>query len=390
MQIDIYAVPLIIGFINAWIIAIVLFYRSVKHDRYSDRIFGFLLICISFLLIHYMFGYMGINILWNELHFFPVDPTFLIGPLIYFYFKSQVNTNFRLGLSSWWHFVPFGLYTLAHLIVFFQGRDYVAQWTEKFYYFESIMLLFMFISMAIYFVLTIRLYSSYRKWLENEMPDSSSLSFRWFNSFLIAIFITSVIMWTFTFLNIIGVSLDYNQNVWQHIFLSAILVFIGLEAYAQKQPLYMDFDPNKKDDLNIISSNQVNLEKDNSINEKLKIRVLQSMKDHRLFLNPELNLRLLSSELGASKSDVSFLINQAFEKNFREFVNYYRVEAVCEALRNNQQEQFSLFGIAMNSGFNSKATFNRVFKELKGITPIQYVSQYNDEQKTNLKEYKSQ
>ena len=62
-----------------------------------------------------------------------------------------------------------------------------------------------------------------------------------------------------------------------------------------------------------------------------------------------------------------------FGKNFNDFVNAYRVEAFKAMLKENKHEQLSLLGIAQECGFNSKATFNRVFKKLTNTSPTEYL-----------------
>lgn len=54
---------------------------------------------------------------------------------------------------------------------------------------------------------------------------------------------------------------------------------------------------------------------------------------------------------------LSQVINAGFEKNFNDYINAYRVEAVKVQLQAGAQVQKSLLGIALDCGFNSKATF---------------------------------
>ena len=61
--------------------------------------------------------------------------------------------------------------------------------------------------------------------------------------------------------------------------------------------------------------------------------------------------------------------------NFNDFVNQFRVAAIKERLAQGEHLQFTLLAIALECGFNSKATFNRVFKKWEGKTPGQYVAE---------------
>jgi AraC-like DNA-binding protein len=101
-------------------------------------------------------------------------------------------------------------------------------------------------------------------------------------------------------------------------------------------------------------------------------RLLALMARERPFLDPDLTLPALARALGVHPAHLSRVINERLGRNFFEFVNRYRVEAACQRLRRPEGEKEKLITIAIGSGFNSLATFNRVFKELTGRTPSAY------------------
>jgi len=377
MTINLYAVPLLVGFIVAWISAFLMFIRGIKTRRYSDLIFSFLLIATSFILIEYMFGYMGINILWQELLFFPYETSLLIGPLFFLYFKSQINTDFRINGKDWFHFAPYILYVLYHLIIYYQGRDFVVSYNENSGIIGYLDMIASFVSNIFYFGLTLKIYRDYKKWLPNEMPEGTNYSFQWFSLVIIAMLLSLIVIWTFTFINLAGFPLDYQHNVWQYILLSLILVILSFEGYAQKQPLYLDYRINSVDEVNKQDESASGNEK-TSNDLQLKMTILGLMEEEKLYLNPDITLKIVSTVSGYSKTEVSQCINSVFDKNFSQFINEYRIKAVCEALEAGEHNRFSLLGIAMNAGFNSKATFNRVFKEYKKCTPKQYAQKLNN------------
>jgi AraC-like DNA-binding protein len=68
------------------------------------------------------------------------------------------------------------------------------------------------------------------------------------------------------------------------------------------------------------------------------------------------------------------VINERFQLNFFDFINQYRVSEVKERIADPKNDNFTLLGIALESGFNSKSAFNRIFKKLTGQTPSQFKS----------------
>jgi AraC-like DNA-binding protein len=82
-----------------------------------------------------------------------------------------------------------------------------------------------------------------------------------------------------------------------------------------------------------------------------------------------LTLAELAQRLGTHATLLSKVINMGCGQNFNDFVNSYRVAEARRLLANPQFAHYSLVGVALESGFNSKSTFNRVFKKLDGRAP---------------------
>ena len=93
------------------------------------------------------------------------------------------------------------------------------------------------------------------------------------------------------------------------------------------------------------------------------------MADEQPWLEPELTLADLATRLRTNTSLLSHVINTGCGQNFNDFVNRYRVAEAERKLQDPRLAHYSLVGIALESGFNSKSTFNRVFKKLAGRTP---------------------
>jgi AraC-like DNA-binding protein len=102
-------------------------------------------------------------------------------------------------------------------------------------------------------------------------------------------------------------------------------------------------------------------------------RLLALMNEQRPWLEPELTLAELAQRLGTHASLLSKVINAGYGQNFNDFVNSYRVAEARRLLADSRFAHYSLVGVALESGFNSKSTFNRVFKKLDGRAPGEVV-----------------
>lgn len=104
-------------------------------------------------------------------------------------------------------------------------------------------------------------------------------------------------------------------------------------------------------------------------------RLLALMDGEQLYLNGELKLSDVAAALGISPNSLSQIINEKLGKNFYDFVNGYRVEAASRLLTDPKNDHLTLLAIAFDAGFNSKSTFNSVFKKHKQMTPSEFKKQ---------------
>ncbi len=112
----------------------------------------------------------------------------------------------------------------------------------------------------------------------------------------------------------------------------------------------------------------------NTLFEQLRNDIVE----RKLFLVPRLTLRNVSESVGISEKEVSWVINVGAKCNFNDFINRLRVAAFIDVYKSDQQARTSILGIALACGFNSKSSFNSVFKRETGMTPRQYLKRHFD------------
>lgn len=100
------------------------------------------------------------------------------------------------------------------------------------------------------------------------------------------------------------------------------------------------------------------------------------MEDDKPFLNPGLKIYHLAELLGVPIYKVSNYLNEQEQKNFHEFVNEKRINYCIEKLKTGEGETKTLEALALESGFNSRGTFIRVFKKKTGKTPSEYLHDF--------------
>lgn len=99
------------------------------------------------------------------------------------------------------------------------------------------------------------------------------------------------------------------------------------------------------------------------------VRLQNFLQSSELYLNPDLTLVHLAREFGTNRAEMSRLINKNAQDNFNNYINRYRISHAKNLLASTPA---SIIEIAFDSGFSSKATFNRVFRAIENCTPTDY------------------
>ena len=82
-----------------------------------------------------------------------------------------------------------------------------------------------------------------------------------------------------------------------------------------------------------------------------------------------ITLNEIASEVGMNRSAFCSYFKRCKKMTFSQFVTQYRLNTACELLKHSQKQ---VSEICFAVGFNDVPHFNRVFKELQGITPKEY------------------
>lgn len=110
---------------------------------------------------------------------------------------------------------------------------------------------------------------------------------------------------------------------------------------------------------------------------ELKSIIQNYVDEEKPFLNSQLTLHRFAGCVGLSERQVSLVINKVFEKNFQDFINYLRVQEAIRLLQSPVGSDKTIMEVAGLAGFNSKASFNRLFKKYTHQTPSAYKAQFS-------------
>jgi AraC-like DNA-binding protein len=115
--------------------------------------------------------------------------------------------------------------------------------------------------------------------------------------------------------------------------------------------------------------------------EPLAQKLKTYVETNKPYLNPQITIYELATNIETPPYQVSQLLNEYFKMNFFDFINYYRVEEFKKQVFLPENKNYSIQSVAFDCGFNSKTTFYRIFKEHTKLTPSQYINSAGEQNK---------
>lgn len=415
---DWYTTLLLFGAAHAGLFSGLLVLRSYRNSSLADALLAGLLLAQGVLLLPVLLGMLDHHWFWKEGLFFPRNPSLLLGPLVLGYVFATTNPGWKLRYKHLLHGLPFLLFSGYQLSVFLQGKASVHTWIDAVHlpYLAFPLELLALASHALYTALAIRRFRAYRRWVEEEYADPASRRFGGLFLFLLFAVLAFTTNAAFQVFEWVGSDFDFGQNWFRFLALVFLIYYLGLDGWSPR-PALVPFEPAAPDagprgtpaqtslpantsklhangdapvgprpvasgiqsasEQHSISLDQEErpeeAESQDLQHNALAQRIAALLEDELLYRSPDLSVTELARRVGRNRTEVSHAINQELGVNFNQLVNGYRVRAFLEEAKAPANAGFSLLGIAYSCGFNSKATFNRAFRQETGESPSAYL-----------------
>ena len=280
--------------------------------------------------------------------------SFLIGPAFFLYCKYQLKHGYRFTKTEWLHFAPTVVVTLLAMPYYLKAGD------EKVAFVGS-NIHELPIERAFYLGLQLVQTISYLGLVYQLVQQAKKKDDQWLwvariNKALIGLTAIYVLVVPCYFL------LNQYYIELRVIHLGAVSLFIHTIGFLLLRESHF---------LNQLIS-QPSLPLSNEQINQIKKKIELQMDQQQPWLKNDFSLKDLSDSIGTNTLYVSNIINQAYGKNFSDFVNHYRINKARQLLA---ETDLKVFAIALESGFANKNSFNRVFKKHQGMTPSEYKSE---------------
>ena len=153
------------------------------------------------------------------------------------------------------------------------------------------------------------------------------------------------------------------------VFLIGYLGYYGLSQSKILVPNFLLMEENKNGTPKIEK-------KANSYNEgemlNLTLKLERIIDVEKPYLREDLTLKDLAELLQITDKKMSALLNRYLNTSFYDYINGLRVVEVKKRIQDPAFEKYTLLAIALECGFNSKASFNRIFKKMTEVSPSEY------------------
>jgi AraC-like DNA-binding protein len=339
--------------------------------RISDILLGCFFLAIALNLLDVFLLIAGVYALHPYIAGWGSCIPLLFGPFIFFYTKSVLNRDFIFSAGLWSHFLPFGVVFLAaEFYMIGQPRaaeerllsDILQHHLPKSITVASTLI---FIQFLCYVMASLKLVGTYKKAAAQHLSANRQMDVSWLSS---SIFFFLLVI-TIAIINglLVQTALGTFYLVGFNIIIFALLVFvIGVLLKALQRPYFFSFS--EPDGFSAKSTpGSEKIEK-----ERIAQEVLKYMQSSKPYLEPELTLEQLASRLSLKPRILSQSINEILGQNFYDFVNRFRIEEALRLLTNPKDKKITVLEVLYEVGFNSKSSFNTLFKKYTGLTPTAF------------------
>lgn len=365
------------GTLQGFLLAMLIYFRP-GSDRSVNLYLALYISCLSLIATTPLIEKV---LTWQKSYFVEPFP-FLAGPLLYLYICS-----FKKKMS-WKQVFP---HLLVFIIMFFAAWWYISSMAVKYPNekqvpaealrtpFALVFNLVKLLQMGLYYVLARRSLTSYQRSIQQFFSDTSRINLHWINWLT-----NGYILFIVTTMAVYALMYQYPQqfNLWMLCYVALLTPYIYMATFKgitqatlwqvqSDAPAQKVEEEIKEANTNAPPQEKAKLPPSDKIMDITK-RIGLLMVREKLYQEPELTLQQLADKLDIPAYQVSLAINEGMKVNFYELVNGFRVEEAKRLLLDPNSNNYTILSVGFEAGFNSKTTFNTVFKKFTGLTPTEY------------------
>jgi AraC-like DNA-binding protein len=373
--------------ITVILLCLLLIYNNFHKNKNSLYLSSSLIFLCLVAILHY-FTVISPNRFWMALlagHFIPIY--YLIGPFLYFYTRNSFRYSIQLSKIDYLHFLPFAISLLSIIPYYFTAfdtklkmaqlfidkPDYITKTDISWLYPSYFNILLRPISILIYSVSCVIILYLFTKKKKNtsSYKKREDVAFKWLvliNSIivLVAIIYTKLTLSKY-FIDKTTTREQANTSLISYVLCMMFSIIPALMLIFPE--ILYGIQKNKKSAKTKVI---VPIDEHQSLEDTAAL-VLAFVKKEENLLNPNFSIPDICKGLGLKNKEVNYCFNTILKTKFTTLKKELRVELAKKELINGKLDSNSMEGIWMKSGFSSKTWFFVSFKEVTGMTPIEYL-----------------
>jgi AraC-like DNA-binding protein len=380
MNLTFSTVAIIIAASQSFLLSLLIFQKH--RNIFANNFLAALMLCYAVILVHLLLQDSGTYRI-IPLAFLFVGTPLAAMPMHFLYTKYLLKRYTGVLKNDWYHFLPFGIFELFALSSILAGKPFffsamTARPSETSFVFEAFNF-FLIAQGATYMIISYRMIQQYTVHIKDISSSVEYVQMNWLRNITIAGLVALFLFLTEDLLMLLGVNLS--NFILASVSFAVYVYGMGYVGLSKSEILGSPEIEKTMYDISTVVSEEGSLthisryEKSGLDDETVRLydeELLRLMEEKKPFLNPTLTLARLAEMLQVSPHNLSEVINTQEEKNFYDFVNDYRIEQVKKDLVNPAKQHLKILSLALEAGFNSKASFNTIFKEETGMTPSEY------------------
>ncbi|MBN2597439.1 MAG: helix-turn-helix transcriptional regulator [Marinifilaceae bacterium] len=345
-----------------------IFSRQLSHI--SDQIFIFWLVLVFLAEITFFLSSQNLFEDFHWVYEFACGSHVLHGTVFYFYVLSLVVPFFKFERKHLLHLFPFAVYmgykTTTKLLGLVDClEEGGCSHSDNIYAVISVYMKFLII-----LVYVIAAYAVIWKIKEDEQfRKTNPYGVKWICSIGNGVVILLAAVFFIRMLDSYNVHFIIDQVMLINIIVS---VFVISFVYIYTKYAYIFAHPFGNDPSSI-KEVKTKLDVNSKQDEDQYSKICTYIEENDLFKDGDLTLRKLSSLIDIPEHTISQVINRVTDRSYSDFINAYRINFFLNQVENNAHEEQTLLYMAFECGFNSKSSFNRVFKQFHDVTPSEYI-----------------
>lgn len=342
--------------------------RLQGGNRAANRVLASIVLFITLTMLGRLLGDSWLLLQYPRMLVFPDAVIFLYGPLFWLYVRVLLLEARTAPRALLLHAIPAILYMVVEAsgVLMENGNILSVLFPPDFWYWGAIAEGAAIVLNIMYLLFSYRTLRRWQQIITRSQPDEAVPTYLY--GVITGIGLV-LLFWTYAWFSwVFAPSPLLGGWAYRAVWIAFSFIIHTIAYFALRQPAVLRLPQTS------VKRRQKKLDKQSELEEAQR-RLSAAVNQHKPYLDQTMTLNKLADIADIKSHILSRLINERYGVNFAEFINAHRIEEFQRLVRDPEKQQLTILALAYEAGFNSKTTFNTVFKKHTGVTPRAWIKQ---------------